>query len=152
VTRSDEAIVLWPKLIRSYRRQLGLTQQRLADILGLSDASISHWESGRITPSEHNRECIAMMVEIPVDLAFPALRFDLERAPSEIIYGPAMETDGSRVTRLRHPNGSTFTVRIPQGGVEQPDDPGISWITDDDPVSVAASDRLLADVFGSSAA
>jgi hypothetical protein len=89
------------------------------------------------------------MVEIPMDLAFPALRFDDEKSPATIIYGPTMNADGSRVTRLRRPNGSTFTVRIPPGGVDQSDDQGISWITNDDPVSVAASDRLLADVFAS---
>jgi hypothetical protein len=100
-------------------------------------------------------------------------------APSRIIYGPVTQSDGYRVTRIRRPDGSTFTVRVPTNRCERGhlftednsyvipstgrrtcrvcrrareagrpqlhalEDP---WITEDDPLSVAAVNRLWADV------
>ena len=36
--------------IRKYRKLKGMTQQELADKLGVTDRAISHWENGRRLP------------------------------------------------------------------------------------------------------
>lgn len=41
----------YPQRIRQLRAKLGLTQSRLADLLGVSFASVSRWEGGQSTPS-----------------------------------------------------------------------------------------------------
>lgn len=38
-------------LIRDHRHQTGLTQTQLAELLGVSQTTISWWESGRVEPS-----------------------------------------------------------------------------------------------------
>jgi hypothetical protein len=104
---------------------------------------------------------------------------------TEVIEGPVDLADGSRVTRLRRVDGTTFAVTVPPGAMgrgthcqkgahkltpenvrwtrnrdgrqlrhcrvcERGDPPYIepSWITDDDPQSARAFDRLLGDVLG----
>ena len=41
---------------KQYRKQKGLTQQELADLLGVSNKSVSRWESGKMAPSEKNAQ------------------------------------------------------------------------------------------------
>lgn len=40
-----------PESIRELRRLLGLNQQAFADLLGVSQASVNRWESGKRTPT-----------------------------------------------------------------------------------------------------
>lgn len=50
--------------IKQIRIELLLTQQELADKLGLSIVSIQRWESGKSEPSlKHKREIIALCKE-----------------------------------------------------------------------------------------
>ncbi len=71
-------------------------------------------------------------------------------ARPDIIYGPAMDDDGYRVTRLRRVDGSEFTVTVPPlGMISEPrwncwhQVNAVPWVVDD-----PATDRLLADVMG----
>jgi len=41
----------YPGLVRGIRRQLGLSQERLAEALGVSFATVNRWENGRMKPS-----------------------------------------------------------------------------------------------------
>ena len=41
----------YPGLVRGIRKQLGLSQERLAEALGVSFATVNRWENGHVKPS-----------------------------------------------------------------------------------------------------
>jgi putative transcriptional regulator len=41
-----------PEQIKKVRRQLGLSQEELAQALGVSFATVNRWENGKTTPSK----------------------------------------------------------------------------------------------------
>lgn len=58
-TVSDEAVKaarLSPRLIRTLRARLGLTQAALARLVGVSGTAVVQWERGRSSPSGQNRK------------------------------------------------------------------------------------------------
>ena len=61
-----------PALLRAIRARLDLTQEQLAERLGVSFASINRWEGGTIKPQKAAQEAIAALaVEAGVDAAEP---------------------------------------------------------------------------------
>ena len=42
----------YPKHIKQLRKRFGLTQTRLAELMGVTPAAVNHWETGRTQPSE----------------------------------------------------------------------------------------------------
>lgn len=50
---TDQTSRRWGKRIQERRQLLGLTQQQLADLLGVRQATISKWERGDRRPSHH---------------------------------------------------------------------------------------------------
>ena len=52
-----------PGRIRERRRALGLTQDQLADMLHVSRQTVSHWETGRVTPDLENLSQLAEALE-----------------------------------------------------------------------------------------
>lgn len=55
------------KFIAECRREMGLTQQQLADKLNLSNKTISKWESGTGSPDISNLAEVAKVLGITVD-------------------------------------------------------------------------------------
>lgn len=49
---------LSPRLIRTLRRRLALSQAGLARLVGVSAAAVVQWERGRSTPTDQNRSAI----------------------------------------------------------------------------------------------
>jgi len=41
----------YPGLVRKIRRQLGLSQERLASALGVNFVTVNRWENGHVKPS-----------------------------------------------------------------------------------------------------
>ena len=61
-----------PAVLRAIRSRLDLTQEQLAERLGVSFASINRWEGGAIKPQKAAQEAIAALaVEAGVDAAEP---------------------------------------------------------------------------------
>lgn len=56
----------FPKLLRDYRKENGLTQRSLAAKLGLSYNSVIDYENGRSIPSPKSREVIAQKTGIDI--------------------------------------------------------------------------------------
>lgn len=54
--------------ITAARIEKGLTQQRLADMLGVNRSTLALWESGRIVPSAANVRKLASVLDLPSDL------------------------------------------------------------------------------------
>ena len=52
-----------PTTLRVLRAQLRWKQDRLAEHLGVSQATISRWEAGLSTPDEHQIEAIRALME-----------------------------------------------------------------------------------------
>ncbi|MBM3495608.1 MAG: helix-turn-helix domain-containing protein [Armatimonadetes bacterium] len=68
---TDQASV--PLLLRSTRATLGLTQEQLAERLGVSFATVNRWEGGIVRPQKAARDAIAALArEAGVDAADPA--------------------------------------------------------------------------------
>lgn len=44
------------EILRSRREGQGLTQQEVAELLGVSNATVVSWEQGRYSPRDHNLE------------------------------------------------------------------------------------------------
>lgn len=57
--------LFWLKLIRADR---GLTQQELADKIGITREQINHYENGRVTPQALNKYKIAQALGFDVEL------------------------------------------------------------------------------------
>lgn len=50
-----------PRLIKKLRSRLGLTQEQLAKVLGVSLSAVTFWELGRARPSAKNQEAIVAL-------------------------------------------------------------------------------------------
>lgn len=66
------------RLVRDHRRRLGLTQEQLADHVGLSRTSITNVEQGRQKVLLHQMFALAESLQIRPEVLLPA------RAPSEV--------------------------------------------------------------------
>jgi len=52
---------LSPRLIRSLRKRLGLSQQQLATVVGVSMVSVGLWEQGKTRPTGPNRTALVAL-------------------------------------------------------------------------------------------
>lgn len=52
-------------IIREYRKKKGLTQRELGDSLGISDKTISRWETGRVMPDLEMYTKVFSTLDIP---------------------------------------------------------------------------------------
>jgi type I restriction enzyme M protein len=90
MTRQDS-----PQLLRAIRAKLNLTQEQLADRLGVSFATVNRWEGGTNAPQKAAREAIeALALEAGID--------DAEGTPD--LFGAA-----AGVTRRRRTAGASAT-------------------------------------------
>ncbi|MCA9796755.1 MAG: helix-turn-helix transcriptional regulator, partial [Candidatus Eremiobacteraeota bacterium] len=55
------------KTISKYRREKGLKQSEMAEILGVSQSYVARWETDRIKPRRATLEQIAATLEVPVE-------------------------------------------------------------------------------------
>lgn len=64
----------FPVLVRDVRRQLELSQEELAQALGVSFATVNRWENGKTVPSKLARRqvelfCVRMMKQGKLNIA-----------------------------------------------------------------------------------
>ena len=66
---------LWGERITTRRKELGLTQQRLGELCGIGQASISKVERGRLRPSDDLKWKLAAALQLSLDqlFAYPAI-------------------------------------------------------------------------------
>ena len=55
------------EVIRAYRTRCGMTQEFVAEQLGVSRQAVSKWESGASEPSTSNLLALAKLFEIPAE-------------------------------------------------------------------------------------
>lgn len=63
----------WGKVIREYRRAWNLTQDEVARMLGVSQASVTAWERGTRTPDPET--LVKLVKALDID---PRVLFDIE--------------------------------------------------------------------------
>ena len=56
-----------PEKLVSLRKEKGLTQMKLAEILDVSRQAVSRWEVGDAVPSTENLKCLGKLYGIPMD-------------------------------------------------------------------------------------
>ena len=61
------------ELIKKVRQNNGMTQQQLADALGVQRAAISKYEKGIVPPNITTLEKIATALEVPISYFFPPI-------------------------------------------------------------------------------
>ena len=57
------------KRITAARKEKKLTQEQVAQVMGVSRQTVSHWENGRVEPTQEQREALCRLLEIPADHA-----------------------------------------------------------------------------------
>jgi transcriptional regulator with XRE-family HTH domain len=55
----------WGRMIRERRTVLGLSQRQLADTLGVTQAAVTGWETGKSLPSRRNVSRLARTLGLP---------------------------------------------------------------------------------------
>ena len=71
---SDELLRLWGSNIRSIRVGRGLSMSAFAKDMGVSVATVSRWEAGKMAPRDENKVEIATVLDADVRTLFPLVR------------------------------------------------------------------------------
>jgi putative transcriptional regulator len=58
------------EIIRAHREAAGLTQRQLADLVGVTDQTISNLERGTTRPALDTARALARVLQIPVEALF----------------------------------------------------------------------------------
>lgn len=62
---------LWGQRLLAARNAAGYTQAELAEIVGVTQQRISHWEKGRAAPRDKYRAVLARVLSVSVYHLFP---------------------------------------------------------------------------------
>ncbi len=62
--------LLTPEEIRAGRERLGLSQQEMAELLGLGGNSLSRWENGRVYQSRSTDTLLRLLFDVPQVLSY----------------------------------------------------------------------------------
>lgn len=61
---------VWGSLFRQARQDKNLTQEELSSLCGITSQHVSHFETGRRTPSMHNAIRLCLALQISLDVIF----------------------------------------------------------------------------------
>ena len=62
--------------LAALRKEKGLSQLKLAEMMNVSRQAVSRWEAGAAVPSTDNLKCLSVLYEVPIDYL---LKEDSER-------------------------------------------------------------------------
>jgi transcriptional regulator with XRE-family HTH domain len=66
--------------IRGVRREKGISQEQIADLIGIDQKTYGNWETGRTEMTLTNLERIAKALEVPVTFFWDAKNYDPKQA------------------------------------------------------------------------
>jgi transcriptional regulator with XRE-family HTH domain len=72
----------WSSILKSYRSRYGLSQQRLADVLGVSQRTISRWERCQDHPNKSTQRRLRDLGLEPPSTVFSNLRAAITHCPA----------------------------------------------------------------------
>lgn len=70
----DETLRSWGANVARFRKQFGMTQQALADEVGVGQATIARWEAGGSEPKRRHKVILAEVFHTDVVVLFPLTR------------------------------------------------------------------------------
>lgn len=94
--------------IRNYRKQAGMSQEKMAELVGVSRQAITKWENGTGTPDIANLVAIAELFQISLDELL--LNVKKEKKQSEYLYESTTEYDIDGIKNFDIKLGSVHTV------------------------------------------
>ncbi|MGN0180831.1 MAG: helix-turn-helix domain-containing protein [Candidatus Ornithomonoglobus sp.] len=94
--------------IRNYRKQTGMSQEKMAEKIGVSRQAITKWENGTGTPDISNLIAIAELFQVSLDELL--INETSKRKQSDYIYESATEYDIDRVKNYDIKLGGANTV------------------------------------------
>jgi len=94
--------------IRNYRKQAGMSQEKMAELIGVSRQAITKWENGTGTPDIANLVAIAELFQISLDELL--LNVKKEKKQSEYLYESTTEYDIDGIKNFDIKLGSVHTV------------------------------------------
>jgi len=72
---SDELLKLWGANVRNIRTDVRKWSMKdFADEVGVTVATVSRWEAGKMAPSDDNKVEIAAVLDVDVRTLFPLVR------------------------------------------------------------------------------
>ena len=71
---SDELLRVWGNNVTQFRKMRGLSVNDFAMALGVSQATVSRWESGKMAPRDARKVDIATVLNVDVQSIFPLVR------------------------------------------------------------------------------
>lgn len=71
---SDELLRVWGNNIRTIRGMKQMSMDVFASEVGVSVATVSRWEAGKMAPKDDNKVEIAAVLEVDVRTLFPLVR------------------------------------------------------------------------------
>ena len=94
--------------IRNYRKQASMSQEKMAELIGVSRQAITKWENGTGTPDIANLVAIAELFHISLDELL--LNVKKEKKQSEYLYESTTEYDIDGIKNFDIKLGSVHTV------------------------------------------
>ena len=94
--------------IRNCRKQAGISQEKMAELIGVSRQAITKWENGTGTPDIANLVAIAELFQISLDELL--LNIKKEKKQSEYLYESTTEYDIDGIKNFDIKLGSVHTV------------------------------------------
>jgi transcriptional regulator with XRE-family HTH domain len=70
-------------MLREAREKKRLTQTQVAEILGVDQAAVSQWETGKVVPEPRRLSAIAATYGLNTDWLLAAIASDAEATPQE---------------------------------------------------------------------
>ncbi|MBE5851803.1 MAG: helix-turn-helix transcriptional regulator [Lachnospiraceae bacterium] len=96
--------------IRNCRKQAGISQEKMAELIGVSRQAITKWENGTGTPDITNLVAIAELFQISLDELL--MNEKREKKQSEYLYVSTTEYDIDGIKSYDIKLGSAYTVMI----------------------------------------
>lgn len=96
--------------IKSYRKQAGMSQEKLAEKIGVSRQAVTKWENGTGTPDISNLIAIAELFQVSLDELLTSEKHDKKQA--DYLYESITEYDIDGIKNYDIKLGGANTVRL----------------------------------------
>ena len=78
--------MIFSERLKTLRKEKKLTQKELAEQIGISQKSYSHWETGKNEPSLENLIKLADLLEVSIDWLFGREQMKVKkRSPAQLL-------------------------------------------------------------------
>lgn len=90
-------VVMLSEKLKMYRTNKGLSQEKLAEMLGVSRQAVSKWEAGQTTPSSDNLIALAKLYDVSLDELVGAKTVTDDKRRNGPKYNPILRANLTRL-------------------------------------------------------